>query len=80
MLWFPLLKKWVLIRVITHPTFSGTVLVYTTIPACHLASALFQSQKYPGLNNKSYVHLTPGKVMKIKGAKTHKTFVTVSGI
>ena len=47
-----------LIRVITHPSYSGTVLVYTIILACHPVSAPFHSQQYPGLNKKSYGHPT----------------------
>lgn len=50
----------VLIRVITHPSYSGTVLFYTIILACHpfIAPFTLHSQQYAGLNNKSYGHPT----------------------
>ena len=50
----------VLIRVIMHPSYSGTVLLYTIILACHpfIAPFTLHSQQYAGLNNKSYGHPT----------------------
>ena len=58
--WSGVGRAGVLIRVIMHPSYSGTVLLYTIILACHpfIAPFTLHSQQYAGLNNKSYGHPT----------------------